>query len=79
MNWTGGRLHRHSHNKRGMLERIQKQHFAKARIKRQHARPETPQHILLLNKSRIDENGGGGGSDRRGSMSVKDQKMSKER
>lgn len=33
MNWTGGRLQRHSHNKPGSLSRIQKQHFAKARLK----------------------------------------------
>ncbi|KAL2222661.1 hypothetical protein M432DRAFT_555318, partial [Thermoascus aurantiacus ATCC 26904] len=33
MNWTGGRLHRHSHNKPSSLSRIQKQHFAKARLK----------------------------------------------
>lgn len=33
MNWTGGRLHRHSHSKAASLSRIQKQHFAKARLK----------------------------------------------
>jgi len=32
MNWTGGRLRRHSHNRPGSLSRIQKRHFAKARL-----------------------------------------------
>lgn len=32
MNWTGGRLRRHSsNNNAGVLTRIQKQHFAKSR------------------------------------------------
>jgi hypothetical protein len=33
MNWTGGRLRRQSHNRPGSLSRIQKQYFARARLK----------------------------------------------
>lgn len=32
MNWTGGRLRRHSHYQPGSLSRVQKRHFAKARL-----------------------------------------------
>lgn len=45
MNWTGGRLQRHSHNKPGSRSRRQKQHFAKARLKVQkesHQQDNTP-------------------------------------
>lgn len=59
MNWTGGRLHRHSHNKRGMLQKTQKQHFAKAKMKRQHAHPGTPQ--CISDETRADGNGVGAG------------------
>ncbi|KAH8694975.1 hypothetical protein BGW36DRAFT_428872 [Talaromyces proteolyticus] len=37
MNWTGGRLRRQSHNKPNSILRIQKQHFAKARLKQREA------------------------------------------
>lgn len=33
MNWTGGRLRRQSHNRPGTLSRIQKQYFARARLR----------------------------------------------
>lgn len=33
MNWTGGRLRRQSHNRPGSLSTIQKQYFAKARLR----------------------------------------------
>lgn len=35
MNWTGGRLRRQSHNRPDSLLRIQKQYFAKERLKKQ--------------------------------------------
>lgn len=71
MNWTGGRLHRHSHNKRGMLQKIQKKHFAKAKMKRQHPQLGTPRHILDENRNDgkcvgVGAVVGGGSSGRRG-------------
>lgn len=33
MNWTGGRLQRHSNNRSGNLARNQKQKFAKSRLR----------------------------------------------
>lgn len=76
MNWTGGRLHRHSHTKRGMLEKVQKQHFAKARIKRQHARPETPRRMPFPEEGKTSENISG---ERSGSVLAKDQERGKRR
>lgn len=37
MNWTGGRLRRQSNNRPYSILRIQKQHFAKARLKQREA------------------------------------------
>lgn len=38
MNWTGGRLRRQSRNRPDSISKIQKQHFARARIKQQESR-----------------------------------------
>lgn len=38
MNWTGGRLRRQSRNRPDSISKIQKQHFARARIKQQEFR-----------------------------------------
>ena len=38
MNWTGGRLRRQSRNRPDSISKIQKQHFARARIKEQESR-----------------------------------------
>ena len=38
MNWTGGRLRRQSRNRPDSISNIQKQHFARARIKQQESR-----------------------------------------
>lgn len=39
MNWTGGRLQRHSKGNSNATLKAQKQHFAKARLQNHHARP----------------------------------------
>ncbi|KAE8557046.1 hypothetical protein EYB25_001752 [Talaromyces marneffei] len=41
MNWTGGRLRRQSRNRPDSISKIQKQHFARARIKQQESRQKT--------------------------------------
>ncbi|KGQ01163.1 hypothetical protein PAAG_12105 [Paracoccidioides lutzii Pb01] len=51
MNWTGGRLQRHSHKNHKFLKSIQKQYFAKARLKAQKRLsngPSTPPAGSLL-------------------------------
>jgi hypothetical protein len=40
MNWTGGRLQRHSKANANATLKAQKQHFAKARLQQQNGRPE---------------------------------------
>ncbi len=54
MNWTGGRLQRHSRNSAGKsLSYAQKQHFAKVRSKLQHGpRAVSPLDFSLLHASR---------------------------
>ena len=42
MNWTGGKLHRHSKANANPLARAQKQHFARARLQAQRPRPARP-------------------------------------
>jgi hypothetical protein len=43
MNWTGGRLQRHSKANANATLKAQKQHFAKARLQLQDGRPEPSQ------------------------------------
>ncbi|EEH50075.1 uncharacterized protein PADG_06154 [Paracoccidioides brasiliensis Pb18] len=53
MNWTGGRLQRHSHKSHKFLKTIQKQYFAKARLKAQKRLsngPSTPPAGSLLSR-----------------------------
>jgi hypothetical protein len=39
MNWTGGRLQRHSQANANATLKAQKQHFSKARLRQQHGQP----------------------------------------
>jgi hypothetical protein len=48
MNWTGGRLRRQSGNRPDSISKIQKQHFARARIKQQESRQKA--RIILIEK-----------------------------
>lgn len=55
MNWTGGRLRRQSRNRPDSISKIQKQHFARARIKQQESRQKA--RITSIDKHSFVSNG----------------------
>ena len=56
MNWTGGRLHRHSKANANVLVKTQKQHFARARLQLQIGRPAPSLTFAILN-GQTDDHG----------------------
>ncbi|QKX56971.1 uncharacterized protein TRUGW13939_04079 [Talaromyces rugulosus] len=57
MNWTGGRLRRQSHNRPDSILRIQKQHFAKGRLKKRESNNKNSSISYLRSISHLRDNG----------------------